>query len=212
MGDLTYVDQDGHSRCTHCGVVTDENHNFCPACGSPLKSYSYGEGNATNLSDSDATVYPPGHVSSSGRDPWGNMSMAEQRAYLDGEPPSFSRDGGGDFLHRLGAADELVERCEADLEEAAESMRMGNAFLRDEHLHERAASLSPDDRSAYVELLNRRARWQAAQEALDRARAQQAALLRTYEQIAVPIDQAGPSRTSVFRPKRPGLVDPDDWN
>jgi hypothetical protein len=210
---------DGQPRCPHCGAIADDDHRFCPQCGTPLGDSVYDEAAAVGEGRPvDSFGRPiPGHgtdelpVGSSGRNPWSNMTLAEQRAYLDGEPPSFSRDG-GDFLHRLGAADDLVERCERDLDQAAEAMRMANAFIRDEHLHERSASLSPEERSEYVDLLNRKARWEAATAALEAARTRQAALLRTYEQIGS-LGEGGPSRSSIFRERPPGLLDPDrgDW-
>jgi Double zinc ribbon len=120
----SYRDNDGFRRCVNCEAVINENHNFCPHCGSKLKPYDFGQGNETRLAGADAEVREtPG-----GRVPLSSGSPGARRALLESldTPVTFSRylDGpGDDWISRVSAAEELALATERDLQDAHARLR-----------------------------------------------------------------------------------------
>jgi hypothetical protein len=69
----------------------------------------------------------------------------------------------------------------------------------------------PQNQAEYADALATRRRKDDCWRALQAARARQARLLQTYDELMAPSGEPV-SRTSVFRPKPDGLIDPDSWS
>jgi hypothetical protein len=216
-------DADGMPHCGGCGAAVDLTADrFCPACAWVIAERIVDEPLHEQMQDhlgepADNTGRPfkrqvqgydededEEEMAGSGR------SQEERTRFLDEHPVrSFSRylgggDGGMDLNQQITEAEEVVARCEEAWAEASRDLRDASYHTRHARLAERSGSLTPAERSEYIESLNALAHWRRTEAEYEGARARLDALLARWDEQPSLADYEG-SPGGIFRDRPPQL-------